>query len=609
MSTLPLVTRFFLTCLFVLVTGLAALAQSTDLALAKEYVRKQDWAKAAATFQTLPADVQQSSAAYPDYLKALLQLKLYKDAEKLVRKTGKRNADLTGAGVDLGAVLAAAGDEAGARKQWERTIRDLETRHVLAVATAFQVAGEFGLAERTWLRGRELAKDESAYSTQLLELYSRTGQVQQTVEEVLRVVNREPARVPEAQNMLQNVLRNEKDFEALEKTLLADVQHNPDRTAAAELLIWLYTQRKDFFAALIQVKALDRRERREGARVIDLAQIALDNKDYQSAIDAYDYVRTEYPGGQYYAFARQRAINAREAQVRSSFPIDPAKIRALLTEYEGLLKELGRTAQTAAVLRDEAMLYAFQLDEKEKAQALLEEVLKMPRVRPELVAEAKLSLADIYLLKGEPWEATLLYSQVEKDMKETPVGFDAKLRNARLSYFKGDFELAQAHLDILKTATTREIANDAMALSLLITDNTGLDMDSTHAALKRYATVELLVFQNKLPQAISRLDSLMLQYPAHSLTDEALYLKAGLLGRMSDFKGATEALKQIIGNPKYDILSDDALFLLARIEEENLKQPDMAMQHYNEVITKYPGSIFTAEARRRYRKLRGDSVN
>jgi hypothetical protein len=34
-----------------------------------------------------------------------------------------------------------------------------------------------------------------------------------------------------------------------------------------------------------------------------------------------------------------------------------------------------------------------------------------------------------------------------------------------------DFELAQAHLDILKLATSREIANDAMELSLLITDN------------------------------------------------------------------------------------------------------------------------------------------
>ncbi len=604
--------RFFLVlCGLFLASLLPAAAQpgGSELALAKEYARKQDWAKAAATFQGLPAEVQQSAAAYPDYLKTLLALKFWKDAEKLVRKTTKRNPDLTGAGVDVGTVLAAAGDAAGAQKQWQRAVSDLTAPRVVAAATALRVAGQPALAEQAWLRGRQLAKNESAYATQLLELYGQTGQVQKSVEEILRLVEREPARVAEAQNLLQNVLRDEKDFEPLERTLLADVRAHPDRPAPAELLIWLYTQRKDFFAALVQAKALDRRENRDGVRVLDLAQIAFENRDYASAIDGYDYIRTQYRGGQYYTFARQRAINAREAQLKSAFPVDPLKIRALIAEYDDLLTEIGRSPATAAVLRDQAMLYAFQLDEKDRAMALLTQIIAMPRVRPDLAAEAKLALADIYLLKGEPWESTLLYSQVEKEMKETPVGYEAKLRNGRMNYFKGDFALAQAHLDILKTATTREIANDAMALSLLITDNTGLDQDSTFQALRRYAAIELLVFQNQLPAAVTRLDSLLRAYPAHSIFDEALFLKASLLARMSDYTAATAALQQIIQSPKYDILSDDALFTLARIEEENLKQPAAAMQHYNEVLTKYPGSIFTAEARRRYRKLRGDSVN
>lgn len=603
--------RLFIAFLLVFVGVAGALAQpgGTELALAKEYVRKQEWAKAAATFQGLPAEVQQSPVAYPDYLKTLLQLKLYKDAEKLVKKTTKRAPDLTGGGVDAGTVLAAAGDEAGAQRLWQRLVDGLSAARIVGAATALRLAGQPALAEAAWLRGRRLANNEAAYADQLLELYAQTGQTQKTVEEVLRLVGREPARLADAQNVLQNVLREEKDFEPLEKTLLADVRATPDRTTSAELLIWVYVQRKDFFGALMQAKALDRREQRDGARVLDLAQIAFENKDYESAIEGYDYIRTTYPGGQYYAFARQRAINAREAQIKASFPVDAAKIRALLTEYDDLLKELGRSPATAAVLRDQAMLYAFQLDEKDRAMALLNQVIEMPRVRAELAAEAKLALADIYLLKGEPWESTLLYSQVEKVMKETPTGHEAKLRNGRLNYYKGDFELAQAHLDILKTATSREIANDAMALSLLITDNTGLDLDSTHQALRRYAAVELLVFQNKLPQAIARLDSLLRQHPGHSLTDEALYLKATLLARMRDYAGAVTALRQIVDNPKYDVLSDDALFTLARLEEENLNQPAAAMEHYNQVLTKYPGSIFTADARRRYRKLRGDAVN
>ena len=65
---------------------------------------------------------------------------------------------------------------------------------------------------------------------------------------------------------------------------------------------------------------------------------------------------------------------------------------------------------------------------------MLNEVLQLSRYDDKLKARAKLDLGDIYLLKGEPWESTLLYSQVEKDMKEDPLGHEAKLRNAKLSY-------------------------------------------------------------------------------------------------------------------------------------------------------------------------------
>ena len=230
----------------------------------------------------------------------------------------------------------------------------------------------------------------------------------------------------------------------------------------------------------------------------------------------------------------------------------------------------------------------------------------MPRASLDVVDQAKIDLADIYLLRAEPWEATLLYSQVEKSHKDTPLGYDAKLRNARLSYFAGDFKLAQSHLDILKQATSREIANDAMQLSLLITDNTA--MDTAGVALRDYAVVEQQVFQNKLPEALRGLDALLQKYPGHALQDEAWLLKAQLQRRTGDYKAAVTTLEKITTNPKYDVLSDDALFLLASIQEENLQDKEQAKTLYNQLLVKYPGSIYVAEARKRFRKLRGDSL-
>jgi hypothetical protein len=78
---------------------------------------------------------------------------------------------------------------------------------------------------------------------------------------------------------------------------------------------------------------------------------------------------------------------------------------------------------------------------------------------------------------------------------------------------------------------------------------------------------------------------------------------------MGNFTEAVASLQQIVGSPQYDILSDDALFKMALIYEENLKDTAKAQQLYNDLLAKHQGSIFVAEARKRFRKLRGDTVN
>ncbi|TYZ11528.1 tetratricopeptide repeat protein [Hymenobacter lutimineralis] len=583
-------------------------ADAEDLALAREYARKGDYAKAEVLFGQLPDAVQQNGTVLPEYLRTMQELRHFKEAEKLARKAQRRRPEDPLVGVLLGRVLETSGDKAGAAKQYERVVAGVKPDQVLAVANDFQENQQLEWAEKVYLRGRELARNNTEYAPQLIQLYTRQPNTERLMAETLRLVQQDERQLPFVRNMLQNSLREEKDFDALEKLLLTSVQQHPEQSAYSELLLWLYVQRKDFAGAMVQARALDRRTRSEGSRILDLAAIALRNKDYESAIAGYEYVSREYRGGQYYSMARQLLLHAREEQVRNTFPVDAAKIRTLLTEYQQLLTEFGAASPfRAEVLRNMAELHAFQLGEKDKAMALLQEAISLPRANAETVDRAKLTLADLYLLRGEPWEATLLYSQVEKTHKDSPLGYDAKLRNARLSYFAGDFKLAQSHLDILKEATSREIANDAMQLSLLITDNTA--MDTAGIALRDYAATELLVFQNKIPEAIRSLDALGQKYPGHALQDEAWYLKAQLQRRTADYASAVQTLARITENPKYDVLSDDALFLAASIQEENLNDREKAQELYNQVIIKYPGSIYVAEARKRFRKLRGDAVN
>ncbi|OKL40775.1 tetratricopeptide repeat protein [Pontibacter flavimaris] len=585
----------------------AARAQQQDLELARQYFSQGDYDKAGELYSRLINNDRLFQAVYPDYLNTLLAQRDHKEAEKLVKKTIKRFPDNPNFEVDLGRVYQASGNKGAAERQFDKLLQSMNPEGVIVVANAFMQHELFDYAEKAYLRGRELSKDQTSYTRPLIALYAYRQKNDKLIPEVLNLLQENESELGYVQSRLQNSLKEEENFDLLEKELILRVQQNPEKLAYSEMLIWLYIQRKDFYSALLQARAVDKRTRTGGTRVMELGTISLKNNDYEGAIEAFQYIVEEYPDGPYYLVARQRLINAREEQVENTFPVDKAKIQALITDYEALLSEVGRRPETVEVLQHMAGLYAFHLDDKEKAIALLQEAINMPRANPSLVADSKLTLGDIYLLKGEPWESTLLYSQVEKSHKETPIGHEAKLRNARLNYYNGDFELAQAHLDILKMATSREIANDAMDLSLLITDNTGLDTSTV--AMEEYAAIDLLIFQNKLPEALVALDGLLQKYPGHSLTDEIYFQKANIYERMGEFNLAVESLQQIVGNPQYDILSDDALYRMAYIYEENLNDKAKAQELYNELLVKHQGSVYAAEARKRFRNLRGDKLN
>ncbi|WP_239020930.1 tetratricopeptide repeat protein [Pontibacter arcticus] len=600
--------RFYTVCwlLLLLLAAPVAVAQAQDLELAREYFNKGDFSKAEDIYGKLIQKQPLFDTVYPEYLKTLLAQRNYKEAEKLVKKTIKRYPGNVAYEVDLGLVYQAAGNEAAAAKHFDKLIVQLKPEQTIVLASVFMQHQLYDYAEKTYLRSRELTKNPLEYNRPLIALYTYRQKNSSLIPEALNLLQQDEQELAYVQNMLQNSLRDETGFKALEKELILRVQQNPDKLSYNELLIWLYVQQLDFYSALLQARAVDKRTRSGGTRVMELGTISAQNKDYQGAIEAFDYIIKEYPEGPYYLIARQRLINAREEQVQHTFPVDVAKIRTLIADYDALLNEVGRSAQTAEVLQHMANLYAFYLNDKEKAVTLLQEAIAMPRANPDLVAESKLTLGDIYLLKEEPWESTLLYAQVEKTNKDTPIGYEAKLRNARLSYFKGDFELAQAHLDILKLATSREIANDAMDLSLLITDNTGLDTSTM--AMEDYAAIELLIFQNDLPKALQALDAMLKKYPSHSLTDEIYFQKATVYERTGDFTQAVAMLEKVI-QAQQDILSDDALYKAAFIYEENLNNPDKAKELYNQLLVKHQGSIFAAEARKRFRKLRGDGAN
>ncbi len=581
---------------------------NSDIQIANEYFIRGDKQKALTMYESLAKHPENIPQIHENYLALMIDMGKFRDAENYVERLVKRNDDRLNYKLDLGFVYMRSGDEAKADRYFKSFIKSI-SGDIYRVRTVSDYLVAHNLAEYAALalvEARNALHNNSLFTLELANLYRLQGKRDEMVDEYLNYVTQTPANIGYVKNLLQILLSKPEELESLEKLLYDRVQQNPQSEVYSDLLIWVNLQQKNFYGAFVQARAYDKRFKKESPKTLEIAQIALNNQDYDNADKSFTYVMKEYAGTENYLPARLGQIKAREAKVKRKYPVNKDSIRYLLTEYESFISKYPENPNAHEAQLNEAALFAYYLDEKDSAIAKLNKLIQNQRASNYLKSKAKLELGDIYLLKEEPWESTLLYSQVERMQKDAPIGYEAKLKNAKLSYFKGEFALAQEHLDILKQATTREIANDAMDLSMRINENLGYD--SVGTALKNFATIELLLQQNKTEEATQKLKAFVEdQSNATSpMLDDFYWLQANLEMKQGHFEQAIAGLQKIIDNFGDDILSDDALFLQADIYQNQLKNNDKAMEIYHDFLTKYPGSVYVAEARKRYRLLRGD---
>ena len=594
--------------LIIFLLGISSNLFGQEIDLANEYFKQGEYEKAKELFEKIAKDKNQARLIHKNYVDCLFKLKNYEEAEKFLKKEIKNNELNATFKADYAQLLELMGKTELSKQTFNELIDETAKNDatIYELQDYFYQKGNLGAVIQLLLKARELQNAPDKFAIFLARAYLYDGQKDKMLDEIITYGLKE-GNIEYVKATIQDNLKEDKEIDMLEKTLYSKIQKSPNEVFYSELLIWHQIQQKNFYKAFLQARALDKKLKLEGQKIFELASIAFKNKDYRNAILMYEYVMKEYPTGDYYPFARRWTIQCKEELVKETYPINQEEIKGLIAEYDKLVQDIGINQKTIEAIRNKALLLAFYLDNKEEAIKIFEDLIASKFVDINFKDRCKIDLGDIYLLKDEPWEATLLYAQVEKSKKEDPLGEEAKLKNAKLHYYNGEFDLAKEILDILKKATTREIANDAMELSLLIQDNTG--MDTTEYAMREYAAMELLVYQNKINEALQKIDTLYTKYKNHSLADEIIWERANLYLKTNQVEKAVADLMFITQNYKEDILADDAYFTLAKITEEKLNQKEKAMQLYRDILQKYPGSIYGAEARKRYRSLRGDYVN
>jgi tetratricopeptide (TPR) repeat protein len=603
------IPRPLLFTLLILTLGSIPSYAQKEEQLAAQYYENEEFDKAVVLYEELLTKNPASVYYYDNYLGSLLALKEYKEAEKMIKRQVKRFPNSYNYKVDVGYLYKLEGNVSDSKRQFDNTLKQSpsEPEDLNDLANAFLKREEWDYALQVYQKARRVLRNENAFSMELASLYGQKGDLASMYEEYLNALQNNNEYSEVVQNNIQNSVSNEKDFEVLKGLLLKRIQSSPDKTVYSEMLIWLFVQNKDFNGAFMQSRALDKRFKEGGFRIMELANLCISNEKYDAAEQCYQYIVGLGKSNSYYLQARLGLLEVKNKKILSSYASTQKDLLDLEGEYVNFLNEFGKSMVTATSMAELAHLYAYYLDKKPEAVSLLKEVIDIPRLNPQFHAQSKLALGDIYILIEDYWEASLMYSQVEKDFFEDPLGQEARFRNARLSYYKGEFEWSKGQLDVLKTATTQLISNNAIELSLLIQDNTGLD--TTEVPMNMYSSAELLTFQNKFAEAMERLDSISILFSNHTLADEILLLKARIMMKKGDLVKASEFYERIIKDYSFDILADNALFELADLNENKLNDKTKAKELYEKLITEYPGSLFVVEARKRYRALRGDQVN
>ena len=609
----PRFSRFFAMILMCFVISLQSIdAQNVgnqrqiDEKLARELYYKKDYEKARDIYKNLYDNYGQVQY-FNQYADCLILTGDYDGAEKAFKSFLKKNPQNWKSHIDLAYVYMQQGENDKARKYLNKVLKDVpETKNaIFEVANLLRNKNFNEQALDLFNKGAKNPNINYSFNLEKAYTYNSMLDFENATECYLLYLKEHPEQYEMVKNRFRVMIMydiNGNVDDVIRMALLRKTQEDPENEEFSSLLMWYSLQQQDYELALMQLKALDRRGDGDYERdLIYIAQIASDNRQYDIAVDAYDYILKKSDEGVYYVQATVGFIKNSYEKAVVEGNHDKKFYENLSKKIDNAFEKIGFSSDMIPLVLVQADILSFEMQRYDDAKALLNNVLEM-NLSPKTKAEVKMKLADIYLLTDKVWEATLLYSQIEKSLKNEPIAHEARFKNAQLRYFIGEFEWANAALNILKSATSKLIANDAMTLSLTISDN--LEYDTV--ALKRIAKADYYIYQHRYELANQMLDSVVAYNPNEVSLPSAFYRKAKIAYNAGDYELADSLYRRVYEGYADSYIADEALIEDALLLENQLNRKEDAMECYSQLFDYYTASVYVAQARKSYRRLRDE---
>ncbi len=574
--------------------------------VAKAYFDSKELDKAELAFEELFKKDPGNSTLYSYLFQTQISLLHYEQAEKTAKLMAKKSEYPSMYLIDAGFAAKNQKDKADkAQRYFEDAVGKMKANQSLitSVADQFEQRNELEWALKTYRKGIQLLGDDVQVRFKIAEYLGKIGQKQSMIDELLSLLIFDGRRLELVENTLQTQLTQKSEWELFRVSILKASQKYPDQLPISELFIWYQVQQNNFEQALRLTQALVSRTGEDGNRIYALSKEAEGAQNIPAAIQILEAYLALGKGTPLYMQARMDLLAFRKDQLLSQPNSDTIALQ-LKNDYQIFFDEFGYKVGNLNLQKEYARFLAFRLDSLDRAVQMMEQAIELPGLNRLQQAELKLELGDFYLIAGDEAEAALTYGQVDKAFKEDAIGREAKFRNARLSFFQGDFEWAQGQLDVLKAATTQKISNDAIFLGMLIQDNLGID--SNFAAMETFALADRFAFRLKIDSALFYFGKLVTDFPAHSITDEAWFATGKMFERALRFQDAVEWYKKVVDGYGQEIWADDALFRLGMLYSYPLNNKEEGKKYFEKLLIDYPNSTFAVEARKHFRQLRGD---
>ncbi|MDO1513257.1 tetratricopeptide repeat protein [Maribacter confluentis] len=588
---------------FIAFFAMMGMAWSQDDFLAKQYFADGDFEKAVVFYEKLVEKNPRRTEYAQDLVSCYQQLERYIDAGDFLRnRLNERNPYPTLL-VDLGYnyALQELGKEATIYYDKALNIIQKNPNYGYAIGLRFQNYSLLDLAIEAFKKAMQLNPGLD-YNYQLARIYGEQGKIENMYNAYLNLVS-------EGKTSKSNILRSIDDFISenaedpnnisFKKVLLERAQKNPN-ILWNELLSWLFVQQKQFGSAFRQEKAIYKRiDGNSTMRMEGLGEQALEEQGFDVAKDIFEFIIDNTND-------EVTQLNAELHLIDIALNDSKVNLDNVQNTYETLIDKYGYRPQTLQLQVAYAKFLTFKKNDPKPAETLLKNSLDLP-LNTRGTAYIKLALGDILVFDKKFNEALIYFSQIQQKLKNDVLGQDARYKVAQTSFYKGDFDWALTQLKVLRGSTSQLIANDAMQLSLLISDNS-LE-DSTQTALKKYARADFLAYQNKTTEAITALNDILENHKGEKIEDDALFKQAQLLETQKKYEEAQFNYQKIITFYNKGILADDAHFALAELYRKEFKDNIKAREHYEQIIYNYQDSYYFPQARKNFRILRGDAIN